>query len=48
MMGAAPPKPVGAYGVVAFRDTSPELNFIKPEDVQIMIREGWIRSAREG
>ncbi len=46
MMGEAPSKPAGAYGVIAFNNSSPELNFIKPEDVQIMIREGWIRSAR--
>jgi hypothetical protein len=37
---------VGAYGVIAFNASAPELNFIKPEDVQIMIREGWIRSAQ--
>ncbi len=46
MMGNAPVRPVGAYGVIAFSSSSPELNFIKPEDVQIMIREGWIRSAQ--
>ncbi len=46
MMGHAPSRPVGAYGVIAYRDTAPELNFIKPDDVQIMIKQGWIRSAR--
>jgi hypothetical protein len=46
MMGDAPSAPVGAYGVIAFRNSSPQLNFIKPEDVQIMIDKGWIRSAR--
>ena len=46
MMGAAPSTPPGTYGVIAFRDPSPELNFITPEDVQTMIKEGWIQSAR--
>lgn len=46
MYGPAPALPVGAYGVIAFASTAPELNFIKPEDVQVMIRQGWIRSAR--
>ena len=46
-MGGLPPvKPVGAYGVVAWTASSPALNFIEPKDVQIMIREGWIKSAR--
>jgi hypothetical protein len=46
MMGPASAKPVGAYGVVAFTRSTPELNFIEPRHVQLMIREGWIRSAR--
>ena len=46
MMSAAPGHPIGAYGVIAFRHTSPVINLIKPDDVQIMIREGWIRSAQ--
>jgi hypothetical protein len=46
MMGPPHPRPFGAYGVIAFNAASPELNFIQPEDVQIMIREGWIRSAQ--
>jgi hypothetical protein len=46
-MGGPPiAKPAGAYGVVAWTATSPALNFIKPEHVQIMIREGWIKSAQ--
>lgn len=46
MMGAAPPKPKGAYGVIAFAKHAPLLEFISPEDVQLMIQRGWIRSAR--
>ncbi len=46
MMGPATAQPVGAYGVIAFARTSPMIDFIKPEHVQIMIREGWIKSAR--
>jgi hypothetical protein len=48
MMGPAPAKPIGAYGVIAFTSSQPELNFISPGDVQIMIKNGWIRSARAG
>lgn len=48
MMGPAPAKPLGAYGVVAFARHAPQLEFIAPEDVQLMIRKGWIRSARTG
>lgn len=46
MMGPAYPRPVGSYGVVAFRDGRRELNFISPEHVRIMIDKGWIQSAR--
>jgi hypothetical protein len=46
MMGAAPPRPQGAYGVIAFARHAPILEFIKPDDVQLMIRRGWIKSAR--
>lgn len=46
MMSAAPALPKGAYGVVAFARHAPQLEFIKPDDVQLMIRRGWIRSAR--
>jgi hypothetical protein len=46
MMGAAPAKPLGAYGVIAFARHAPQLDFIKPDDVQLMIRKGWIKSAR--
>jgi len=46
MSGPPLPKPAGSYGVIAFRATSPELSFVKPDDVQTMIRQGWIRSAR--
>jgi hypothetical protein len=46
MMGPAPAKPLGAYGVIAFARHAPQLEFIAPEDVQLMIRRGWIRSAR--
>jgi hypothetical protein len=46
-MGGPPlPKPVGAYGVVAWAASSPALNFIEPKNVQIMIDQGWIKSAR--
>lgn len=48
MMGPAPAKPLGAYGVIAFARHAPQLEFIAPEDVQLMIRRGWIRSARAG
>ena len=48
MMGAAPPKPAGAYGVIAYAAHAPLLEFISPDDVQLMIRRGWIRSARRG
>ena len=48
MMGSAPPKPLGAYGVIAFTRHAPQLEFIAPDDVQLMIRRGWIRSARAG
>ena len=48
MMGSAPPKPLGAYGVIAFARHAPQLEFIAPDDVQLMIRRGWIRSARAG
>lgn len=46
MMAEAPQKPVGTYGVVVLKPDRWELNFVTPEHVQIMIREGWIRSAR--
>ncbi|HEY8591896.1 MAG TPA: hypothetical protein VIL42_03415 [Sphingomicrobium sp.] len=46
MMMPPDEKPVGTYGVFALRGDSPELNMIKPEDVQLMIRKGWIRSAQ--
>ena len=46
MMSPAAAKPVGTYGVIAFRNDAPQINFIKPEDVQMMIRNGWIRSAQ--
>lgn len=46
MMGVAPAKPAGTYGVIAFSRTTPELNFISSDDVQVMIRAGWIKSAR--
>ena len=46
MMGAAPPKPVGAYGVIAFDAHAPLLEFVSANDVQLMIRRGWIKSAR--
>ena len=46
MMGPPYPKPVGSYGVVAFRNGQRELNFISAEHVAIMIEQGWIRSAR--
>lgn len=46
MMSPAAARPVGTYGVIAFRKSAPQIDFIKPEDVQIMIRKGWIRSAR--
>ena len=48
MMGAAPPKSAGDYGVIAFAAHAPMLEFISPDDVQLMIRRGWIRSARAG
>ena len=48
MMGSAPPKPLGAYGVIAFARHAQQLEFIAPDDVQLMIRRGWIRSARAG
>ena len=48
MMGPAPAKPLGAYGVIAFARHAPQLELIAPEDVQLMIRRGWIRSARAG
>ena len=48
MMGSAPAKPIGAYGVIAFARHAPLLEFITPEDVQLMISRGWIRSARAG
>lgn len=46
MAGPPLPKPVGTYGVIAFRASSPQLSFIKPDDVQTMIERGWIQSAR--
>lgn len=46
MMTPPPEKPVGTYGVFALRGELPELNLIRPDDVQLMIRNGWIRSAR--
>lgn len=46
MMGAAPARPTGAYGVIAFARHAPQLDFIQPDDVQLMIERGWIRSAR--
>ena len=46
MMGPAYAKPVGAYGVVAFKRSDPYLDFIEPKNVQLMIRNGWIKSAR--
>lgn len=48
MMTPPPSKPVGAYGVFAFRAEYPGLVLIKPDDVQAMIRHGLIRSARAG
>ena len=46
MMSPAYPQPVGTYGVVAFAKGQRTLNFISPENVQIMIDKGWIKSAR--
>ena len=46
MMGAARPKPIGAYGVIAFGAHSPVLAFVSAEDVELMIRRNWIKSAR--
>ena len=46
MMAEAHPKPVGTYGVVAFGEGRRLLNFVSPENVQIMIAKGWIKSAR--
>lgn len=46
MMSAAYPRPVGSYGVVAFRDGRRELNFISPDHVRMMIGKGWIKSAQ--
>ena len=46
MMGHGPVRPVGAWGVIAFASHAPAIEFIKPEDVQLMIRRGWIKSAR--
>jgi len=46
MMGAAPPEPVGTYGVIAFAAHAPLLEFVSAEDVQLMIRRNWIKSAR--
>jgi hypothetical protein len=46
MMGAAPARPPGAYGVIAFARHAPHLDFIQADDVQLMIRRGWIKSAR--
>jgi hypothetical protein len=46
MMAPPAAKPVGAYGVVAFKRSEPVLDFISPRHVQIMIREGWIKSAQ--
>ena len=46
MMGPPAPKPIGTYGLFAFRSGSPGLSFIPPKQVQTMIREGWIMSAR--
>ena len=46
MMSAAYPKPTGTYGVVAFPTGTRTLDFISPEDVQLMIQKGWITSAR--
>jgi len=46
MMGAAPARPPGAYGVIAFARHAPQLDFIQADDVQLMIRRGWIKSAR--
>jgi hypothetical protein len=46
-MGGLPiAKPVGAYGVVAFNRANPALDFVQPKSVQIMIDQGWIKSAR--
>ena len=46
MMTAPGPKPVGTYGVVAFRTDSAGLVLMRPDDVQTMIAQRWIRSAR--
>ena len=46
MSGPPDPKPVGTYGVIAFRSASPQLAFITPSDVQTMIGQGWIKSAQ--
>lgn len=47
MMSEAHPKPVGTYGVAAFADGQRALDIISPENVQIMIEKGWIKSARQ-
>jgi hypothetical protein len=46
MMAPPPAKPVGTYGLFAFRNGTLGLSFIPPEHVQTMIREGWIVSAQ--
>ena len=46
MMGLPRPQPVGTYGVFAFASDKPDLNFIAPKYVQMMIKQGWIRSAQ--
>lgn len=46
MLGGPPPVPIGTYGVIAFRAEAPELNFIDPAHVQLMIEQGWIKSAK--
>jgi hypothetical protein len=46
MVPPPPPKPVGTYGVFAVRSYGPESILIGNGDVQAMIDEGLIRSAR--
>jgi hypothetical protein len=46
-MGGPPaPKPVGIYGMFAFRQDGLGLSYIAPRHVRTMIEEGWIVSAQ--
>jgi len=45
LLGGPPPLPSGTHGVAVYRRDMGELNFVAPNELEVMFREGAIRRA---